>query len=147
MKTMTVQKYMTLLNLYAVQFAKQLGNKASPVPEMGEDGLPKQYLTPLVTGRMHDFLTDVIRKYHEGGGMPQESPLAAASVVPLDRLAQFSMLMATTQTQALLLISQVIRGVLSNAEATGRWRAFSAFSTRLHVTAHIKSIWPHPCVE
>lgn len=121
MKNVTVQKYMTLMNLYAVQYAKQLGNVASPTKEVGEDGLPKQYLTPLVTGRMHDFLTDLVRKYTEGGGVPKESPLAAASVVPLDRLPQFSTLMATTQTQVLLLVTQVIRWVLSkNAEATER---------------------------
>ena len=43
MKGATVQKYLTLMNLYAVQYAKQLGNLENP--ELDDEGNPKQFLT------------------------------------------------------------------------------------------------------
>ena len=122
MKGATVQKYLTLMNLYAVQYAKQLGSKEMPTVELDEDGRPKEHLTSLVTGRMHDFFADLLRRYKEsGGGVTGESEMAKFSVVQLGTLAGFSELSPDVQTQVLLLVGQVIRGVLKkNAEATER---------------------------
>lgn len=120
MKGATVQKYFTLVNLYAVQSAKQLGLAETGNVEMDEDGNPKQYLTPLVTGRMKDFCEDVIRRYQEAGGI-QENELALASFVNLDVLGKFADLKPVRQTQVLVLVAQIIRGVMQkHAEASER---------------------------
>ena len=120
MKGATVQKYLTLMNLYAVQFAKQLGNEQLQTVEIGEDGKPREYLTPLVTGRMQDFFEDLNRKYAEGGGSV-ECEMAAYSPVNLEGLAGFRDMAPDMQTQVLLLVGQVIRSVLKkNADATDR---------------------------
>lgn len=58
---------------------------ASGNVEVDEDGNPKVYLTPLVTGRMADFCQDVILRYEEAGGI-QENLLAGASYVSLESL-------------------------------------------------------------
>lgn len=116
MKGATVQKYLTLMNLYAVQYAKQLGS----LDENDENGQPKQHLTPIVTGRMTDFFTDLLRKYHEGGGVAV-SVLASASKVNLESLPNMLELQPDVQTQVLLLVAQVIRVILKkNADATER---------------------------
>ncbi len=81
MKGATVQKYLTLMNLYAVQYAKDLGNVDTP--ELDEDGNPKKYLTPLVTGRMEDFFADLGRRYQEGGVIAA-CTLATTSMVKLE---------------------------------------------------------------
>ena len=118
MKGATVQKYLTLMNLYAVQYAKDLGNVDTP--ELDEDGNPKKYLTALVTGRMDDFFTDLKRRYHEGGVIAA-SALAATSAVKLEQLSDFTTLAADVQAQILLLVGQIIRLVLKkNSEATER---------------------------
>lgn len=116
MKGTTLQKYLNLVNLYAVQYAKDLGHSDS-----GEDDdNDKQYLTPLVEGRMQDFMTDVLRKYHETGGVQQDA-VTQASTLPLDGLEQFAKLPPVTQMQVLLTVGQVIHIVLrKNAEATER---------------------------
>ena len=121
MKGATVQKYLTLMNLYAVQLAKQMGvGNAAPTAAGGEEEAPKQYLTPVVMGRVQDFFTDLLRRYQEGGGI-KECALAQATLVALADLADFGKLAPETQTQVLLLVGQVIRGVLrKNAEATER---------------------------
>ena len=117
MKGATVQKYLTLVNLYAVQYAKQLGTSADDKDETGQ---PKQHLTPIVTGRLTDFFADLQRKYHEGGAMGV-SVLAPASVVTLESLPNMLDLAPDMQTQILLLVAQVIGIVLKkNAEATER---------------------------
>jgi hypothetical protein len=119
MKGATVQKYLTLMNLYAVQFAKQLGNEKMLTVELDEDGKPREYLTPLVIGRMQDFFEDLSRKYAEGGGV--ESEMAAYSPISLEGLAAFREMSPDMQTQVLLLVGQVIRSVLKkNADATER---------------------------
>jgi hypothetical protein len=120
MKGATVQKYLTLMNLYAVQSAKQIGHKETGNIEMDEDGNPKQFLTPLVAGRMKDFCEDVIRRYEETGGI-QASPLSDVSLVNLDALARFADLKPIRQTQILLLVAQIIRGVVQkHADASLR---------------------------
>lgn len=120
MKGATVQKYLTLMNLYAVQSAKQLGSTETGNVELDEEGNPKQHLTPLVTGRMQDFCEDLIRRYQEGGGI-KESELATAGYVSLTKLGKFGDLDPKEQTQVLLLVAQVIRGVMhKHAEATER---------------------------
>lgn len=121
MKGATVQKYLTLMNLYAVQYAKQLGNLEMPTDEVDEDGNPKQFLAPLVVGRMQDFFTDLTRRYQEGGGV-KECDLASTSVVKLENIVKdFGTYSPDIQAQVLLLVGQVIRVVLKkNAEATER---------------------------
>ena len=117
MKGATVQKYLTLMNLYAVQYAKQLGNAENP--EMDDDGNPKQHLTPFVTGRMNDFFTDLLRRYQETGGSPTNTWIAPKFT--LENLKNFVDLTPDIQTQILLLVAQVIRRVLEkNALATER---------------------------
>ena len=119
MKGATVQKYLTLMNLYAVQLAKHMGAGAVDLATT-EGEPPKQYLTPVVVGRVQDFFTDLLRRYQEGGGI-KECPLAQAQLVALADLADFGKLAPEAQTQVLLLVGQVIRGVLrKNAEATER---------------------------
>lgn len=120
MKGVTVQKYLTLMNLYAVQYAKQLGSKEMPTVELDEDGKPKEFLTPLVAGRMQDFFTDLLRRHKETGGAT-DCEMAGCSVIRLEALQAFADLPPDLQTQVLLLVGQVIRGVLKkNAEATER---------------------------
>lgn len=120
MKGATVQKYLTLMNLYAVQYAKQLGSKEMPTVELDEDGKPKEFLTPLVAGRMQDFFTDLLRRHKETGGAT-DCEMAGCSVIQLEALQAFGDLTPDLQTQVLLLVGQVIRGVLKkNAEATER---------------------------
>jgi len=120
MKGATVQKYLTLMNLYAVQSAKQLGSKEMPTVEVDDEGKPREYLTPLVTGRMQDFFEDLLRKHTESGG-PMKSDLAEYSPICLDGLVGFREMSPIIQTQILLLGGQVIRSVLKkNADATER---------------------------
>lgn len=121
MKGATVQKYLTLMNLYAVQYAKQLGNMEMPTDELDEDGNPKQFLAPLVVGRMQDFFTDLTRRYQEGGGV-KECDLASTCLVKLEGLTKdFGTFSPNVQTQVLLLVGQVIRVVLKkNADTTER---------------------------
>jgi hypothetical protein len=120
MKGSTVQKYLTLMNLYAVQLAKQMGVAASSLDGDVAAEPPKQYLTPVVVGRVQDFFTDLLRRHQEGGGI-KECPLAPATLVPLADLADFGKLAPEAQTQVLLMVGQVIRTVLrKNAEATER---------------------------
>jgi len=120
MKGATVQKYLTLMNLYAVQYAKELGSKEMPTVELDEDGKPKEFLTPLVAGRMQDFFTDLLRRHKETGGAT-DCEMAKSSVIRLEALSAFADLTPDLQTQVLLLVGQVIRGVLKkNTEATER---------------------------
>ena len=120
MKGATVQKYLTLMNLYAVQSAKQIGHKETGTVEMDEDGNPKQLLTPLVTGRMKDFCEDVVRRYEEAGGI-QASPFADVAFVNLHHLKEFADLDPRQQTQVLLLVAQIIQGVVQkHADASLR---------------------------
>lgn len=120
MKGATVQKYLTLMNLYAVQSAKQLGIAEAGNVEMDDDGNPKQHLTPLVAGRMKDFCEDVRRRYDEAGGI-QESPLACASFLGVNVLETFADLEPVRQTQVLVLVAHIIRGVMEkHAEASVR---------------------------
>jgi hypothetical protein len=120
MKGATVQKYLTLMNLYAVQYAKQLGSKEMSTVELDEEGKPKEFLTPLVAGRMQDFFTDLLRRHKESGGAT-ECEMASSTVIQLEALHAFADLKPDLQTQVLLLVGQVIRGVLKkNAEATER---------------------------
>jgi hypothetical protein len=120
MKGATVQKYLTLMNLYAVQSAKQMGNEEVHTVELDEDGKPREYLTPLVMGRMQDFFEDLVRKYTESGGIV-ECDMAAYSPVSLAGLSGFREMTPEMQAQILLLVGQVIRSVLQkNADATER---------------------------
>lgn len=121
MKGATVQKYLTLMNLYAVQSAKQIGHKVTGgADEVDEDGNPKQLLTPLVTGRMKDFCEDVIRRYEEAGGI-QASAFSEVAFVNLDHFVKFADLKPVSQTQILLLVAQIIKGVVQkHADASLR---------------------------
>jgi hypothetical protein len=101
MKGATVQKYLTLMNLYAVQSAKQLGSKEMPTVEVDDDGKPREYLTPLVTGRMQDFLEDLLRKHMECGGT-MKSDMADHSPINLEGLVGFREMSPVIQTQILL---------------------------------------------
>ena len=116
MKSVTIQKYVTLVNLYATQLAKQLGS--------GNEDPTAVYLTPVVIGRMKDFFVDLLRRYQDGNPEPRDDTqtvLVLSTPLSLNRLVEFDSLGAEMQTQVLLLIGQVINFVLKkNTEASDR---------------------------
>ena len=127
MKTVTIQKYVTLVNLYATQLAKQLGaavtnttTTTTTTEGSSGDANANVYLTPVVMGRMKDFLVDLTRRYNEGGSQI-DGLLSLSTPLSLARLNEFESLSPDIQTQVLLLVGQVISGVLKkNAEASDR---------------------------
>ena len=126
MKSATANKYLSLVNLYAVQFAKQLGfnelggEGGSEVVE-GQEG-PGPILTPLAENRLHDFINDLCARAETGGGI-RESTLASAATIQLRSSEAFNDLPVTLKTQFLLMVAHVICSILrKNADAAEKRR-------------------------
>lgn len=107
MKILTTHKYLTLVNQYAIQLAKQLGSSTNEV-------------APLVEGRLCEFIDELRTRAETGGGL-REDQLATAAKLQLISSETFKGFDPVLKTQVLLMIAQVIRAVFRrNAEAADR---------------------------
>jgi hypothetical protein len=123
MKTATVNKYLTLINLYVIQLAKQEGlnviastsnstsNGASASTTADTSNPPEPCVGALVLQRFGDFLSDLQRKAESGGGV-RDGPLSNISLVQLKDLSIFSDLNCVQKTQLLVQVAQVIKHTL-----------------------------------
>lgn len=106
MKTVTVNKYLTLVNLYIIQMAKQEGLAATQAND--GDGSGEPCIGALVLQRFGDFLSDLQRKAESAGGV-KDGPLGNLSLVQLCNLTSFTELECVARAQFLVQVAQVIK--------------------------------------
>jgi hypothetical protein len=120
MKTATVNKYLTLINLYIIQLAKQegalavgtgtgTGTDAAAADAAGTGtGSTEPCIGTLVLQRFSDFLADLQRKAESAGGV-RDGPFSSLSLVQLKDLAAVSETNPVVRAQLLVQIAQVIK--------------------------------------
>ena len=124
MKTATVNKYLTLINLYIIQLAKHEGmtSMANNTDESKTNYEP--CIGTLVLQRFNDFLVDLQRKAESAGGV-KDGPLNHLSLIQLKDLATCSDLHCVTKAQLLVQIAHVIKYTLRKiSEAASHRKKF-----------------------
>ena len=106
MKTATVNKYLTLVNLYIIQLAKQEG-----IASLANGNEEEPCIGTLVLQRFNDFLVDLQRKAESAGGV-KDGPLNNLTLVQLKDLPVSGELNAISKAQLLVEIAQVIKYTL-----------------------------------
>lgn len=118
MKSATLQKYLTLINLYAVQLAKGLGNETSGSTAATTDATDVNGVSALVAGRMRDFLVDVERRCRDELPLASDRGFSAPCLIKYTDVVGFVDLDPVRQTQVLLLIAQIVQAILQkNADS------------------------------
>lgn len=101
-KVGTAQRYINMVNVYAIQYAKSI----CPGGE--------QTITPLLESRITEFINEMGVRAESSGGI-RENPLNMASKVQLVSAETFLNMDPLARTQFITLIAQVIKGVVQKS--------------------------------
>lgn len=111
MRLVGVQRYMSILNLYAVSLARKLGGK--------EDDAAMS----VVETRLCDFFVDVHRRFTESGGSHRFSALSSSTSVTFDALLNFKELDPIAKTGIIRLAAQIVAFILARTQEAAEKKA------------------------